>query len=70
MGLKYSPVWGEGGSMEIQEKAWVYKFPSTKVQDDDLPYVSFILNLCNEVKSSATREQTVSHRRLWIIGLS
>ena len=40
--------------MEIKEKAWVYIFPGTKVQDDDLTYVSFVLSLYNEVKSSAT----------------
>ena len=42
--------------MEFQEKAWVYQIPGTQVQDDDLPYVSFVLGLCNEVKSSAIRE--------------
>ena len=42
--------------MEIQEKPWVYEFPGTKVQDDDLPYVSFVLSLCNEVKSSVTNQ--------------
>ena len=39
--------------MEIQEKAWVHQILGTQVQDDDLPYVSFVLGLCNEVKSSA-----------------
>ena len=48
-GLKYSPNRGKGGSMEIQAKAWVYKFPGTKVPDDDLIYVSFVLSLCDEI---------------------
>ena len=38
--------------MEIQEKAWVYEFPGTRVQDDD-----FICVIClgpmYEVNSSA-----------------
>ena len=42
--------------MELQEKAWVYEFPGMKVQDDDLTYVSLVLNLCNEIKSSATSQ--------------
>ena len=53
-GLKYSPDREKVGSIEIHEKAWVYEFPGTKVQDDDLIYVSFVLSICNEVKSSAS----------------
>ena len=45
--------------MEIQEKAWVYQIPRTQVQDDDLPYVSFVLGLCNKVKSSAIKRMPV-----------
>ena len=41
--------------MEIQEKPWVYQIPGPQVQDDDLPYVSFVLGLCNEVTSSAIK---------------
>ena len=37
--------------MEIQAKAWVYEIPGTQVKDDDLPYVSFVLSLCNEALS-------------------
>ena len=47
--------------IEIQEKAWVYEFPGTKVQDDDLPYVSFVLSLYNEVKSSVTNQTKLTH---------
>ena len=50
--------------MEIQEKAWVYQIPGTQVQDDDLPYVSFVLGLCNEVKSSAI---SIAQACSWII---
>ena len=49
--------------MEFQEKAWVYQIPGTQVQDDDLPYVSFVLSLCNEVKSSAIGESHFSDAR-------
>ena len=49
--------------MEIQEKAWVYEIQGKQVQDDDLPYVSFVLSLCNEVKSSAIGESHFSDAR-------
>ena len=63
-GLKYSPDKGNGGLMEIQQKAWVYEFSGTKVQGDDLIYVSFVLSLCNEVKSSATYIQYGNHTNI------
>ena len=65
-GLKYSPGRGKGGSMEIHEKSWVYEFPGTKVQDDVSIYVSFVLSLSNEVKSSATYIQygNCNHREV------